>query len=117
MPINYKNYPPDWQETRKRILERAWNCCENCGIENGRIIPSWKNPETNKIVWSVCIPFDFDRSKVKKVKVVLTVAHLDHDEHNQDVKDDRLMAMCQLCHLRYDAEEKTKRRKLKSTIK
>lgn len=46
----------------------------------------------------------------KKVKVVLTIAHLDHDETNKDVKDDRLKAACQLCHLRYDAKEKYRRR-------
>ena len=45
----------------------------------------------------------------KKVKVVLTIAHLDHDEGNHDVKDDRLQALCQKCHLAYDAEEKYRR--------
>jgi hypothetical protein len=45
----------------------------------------------------------------KRIKVVLTIAHLDHDETNMDVKDERLMAMCQLCHLRYDAKEKWRR--------
>lgn len=46
----------------------------------------------------------------KKVKVVLTIAHLDHDETNHNVSDDRLKALCQLCHLRYDAKEKYNRR-------
>lgn len=45
----------------------------------------------------------------KKVKVILTIAHLDHDETNLNVTDERLMAMCQLCHLRYDAKEKYRR--------
>ena len=43
---------------------------------------------------------------VYKTKIVLTIAHLDHDELNHDVKMDRLMAMCQLCHLQYDSYEK-----------
>lgn len=43
---------------------------------------------------------------VYQTKIVLTVAHLDHDELNHDVKMERLMAMCQLCHLQYDAYEK-----------
>lgn len=47
----------------------------------------------------------------KRVKVVLTIAHLDHDETNHNVSDDRLKAMCQLCHLRYDAKEKLSRKK------
>ena len=45
----------------------------------------------------------------KKVKVVLTVAHLDHDEENHEVKDERLAALCQWCHLNYDAKEKYRR--------
>ena len=34
-------------------------------------------------------------------KVVLTVAHLDHTPENCDPSN--LLAMCQACHLRYDA--------------
>lgn len=33
----------------------------------------------------------------------LTVAHLDQDPRNCD--DDNLVALCQRCHLGYDAEE------------
>lgn len=43
-------------------------------------------------------------------KIVLTIAHLDHDEDNHNVKDERLKAMCQRCHLRYDVKEKKQRR-------
>lgn len=43
---------------------------------------------------------------VYQTKIVLTIAHLDHDELNHDVEMNRLMAMCQLCHLQYDAYEK-----------
>ena len=42
----------------------------------------------------------------KNIKVVLTVAHLDHDADNHDVSLDRLKAMCQYCHLNYDAKMK-----------
>jgi hypothetical protein len=51
----------------------------------------------------------------KWVKVVLTIAHLDHDESNPNVKDERLKALCQLCHLKYDAKEKAKRILLKNS--
>lgn len=34
MPINYREYPPDWKQTRARILERAGNRCEWCGAEH-----------------------------------------------------------------------------------
>jgi hypothetical protein len=35
--------------------------------------------------------------------VVLTIAHLDHDIGNND--DGNLAALCQRCHLRYDAKQ------------
>lgn len=47
------------------------------------------------------------------VKIVLTIAHLDHDEENNEVSDDRLQALCQRCHLKYDATEKARRKKHK----
>lgn len=46
---------------------------------------------------------------IRRIKVVLTVAHLDHDETNHEVPLDRLRALCQICHLRYDAKEKYRR--------
>lgn len=53
---------------------------------------------------------------VKKVRVVLTIAQLDHDETNHDVQLDRLRALCQLCHLRYDAMEKYRRSMQSETL-
>jgi len=44
------------------------------------------------------------------IKIVLTIAHMDHDEENHNVEDERLAALCQKCHLRYDAPEKIRRR-------
>lgn len=87
MPIDYSKYPPDWQERRARILERAGNCCEQCGIRN----------------------YSFRGA----TKIVLTIAHLDHDETNWEVLDERLSALCQRCHLQYDAKEKARRRREK----
>ncbi len=52
---------------------------------------------------------------VYQVKIILTVAHLDHDETNFDVKIERLKAMCQLCHLRYDSAEKYRRSQVKNS--
>lgn len=86
MPIDYKRYPPNWKtEIRPAILKRANNCCEYCGVQNYSIRD--------------------------EKKIVLTVAHLDHDEENWSVSFDRLAALCQRCHLRYDAKEKARRRK------
>jgi hypothetical protein len=93
MPIDYKKYPPTWKtEIRPRILQRANNCCEVCGVEN-----------YSKVKRREGSVFEYE------VKIVLTISHLDHDETNWDVKDERLKAMCQQCHLRYDAKEKYRR--------
>ena len=81
MPCDYNKYPPNWKtETRPRILKRANNCCEFCGVKNYS-----KHPETNS-------------------KVILTIAHLDHDSENWQVSDDRLRALCQKCHNNYDCK-------------
>jgi uncharacterized protein YdaT len=120
MPIDYKKYPKDWKEIRKRILKRAKNKCEFCGLKNGTIV--YRARINKKVEWyktlkqlNKAVPqiemFDF--YKKYTAKVVLTIAHLDHDETNHNVKDDRLRALCQLCHLRYDAKEKYRRRILK----
>ena len=114
MPIDYKKYPENWlSEIRPRILQRANNCCEECGFENYQIVTSYK--ENGVINWVNVAFEDLVPEPKKDVKVVLTIAHLDHDETNMEVKDDRLKAMCQLCHLRYDAKEK-KRRKNESKL-
>lgn len=129
MPINYGKYPPNWKsEIVPRILKRAGNKCEICGLENKewvrsyRIFVRMKGKYKLKAFWERLYE-DGDgqidntnwirmRSFVhdwKCVEVVLTVAHLDHDEKNHDVSDDRLKAMCQYCHLNYDASEKMRR--------
>lgn len=83
MPISPENkalYPKDWAEISWRIrFERAKGFCEHngCTAEQGR-----EHPITGSIV-------------------VLTVAHLDHNPAN--CADGNLEAMCQRCHLRYDA--------------
>lgn len=103
MPIDYKKYPKNWKQIRERILKRAGNQCEckgECGLHKDRRCEE-KNGEYAK--WA-------------NGKVVLTIAHLDHDEQNHNVKDERLKAMCQRCHLRYDVNEKKKRKKDKKAI-
>lgn len=87
MPIDYKEYPPNWKtEIRPAVLARANNRCENCGIENYSLTKSGS-------------------------KVVLTIAHLDHDKHNHEVRLDRLKALCQRCHLKYDLRRHIENRK------
>jgi len=125
MPINYDKYPPNWlTEIRPRILKRADNKCEHKDCDFKHLEYVWSIKVKKKVV---CWCRDYDAAKqmvqqlkfdedgfnvsMKEVKVVLTIAHLDHDENNFDVDDERLLAFCQLHHLRYDAEEKVKRSK------
>lgn len=94
MPWNRKDYPDDWEDLRRQVLERAGNCCEgspgfyeDCRAANGQPHP------------------------VTGSRVVLTVAHLDHNPQTRDLA--KLRAMCQRCHNRYDAKHRasTRRRK------
>ena len=99
MPIDYSKYPPNWRsEIRPRILARAGNCCEFCGVPNGGMGRRLKDG-----TWELS-PFG-------PTRIVLTIAHLDHDPENHEVKDDRLAALCQYCHLRYDAPMKAAKKK------
>lgn len=97
MPIskeNLKRYPKDWKAISKRIrFERAQGRCEcegECGISHylGQGFPrcSARHGQDHPITGS---------------RVVLTVAHLDHQP--EECEDENLKAMCQRCHLRYDA--------------
>jgi len=132
MPIDYSKYPENWlSEVRPRIMLRAQEKCEKCGFKHLEYV--WAVKCKGKTVgWfrdkgeAERMPKTFELKKrdgkleivpnPKQVRVILTIAHLDHDEHNHAVSDDRLMAMCQLCHLRYDAQEKYRRRLLNNVI-
>jgi 5-methylcytosine-specific restriction endonuclease McrA len=84
MPIKDTSiYPREWRQIRRRILERAGNRCEG----------SPRYPD--------CRAWDHQEHPVTGSLVVLTVAHLDHDPGHND--DKNLRAMCQRCHLTYDA--------------
>lgn len=76
-PENKARYPKNWKEIRKQILIRANNRCEFCGVENYSI-------------------------RENGTKVILTIAHLDHQPENCNLNN--LRALCQKCHLTYDAK-------------
>ena len=81
MPIDYKQYPKNWQKIRMKILIACDDKCEVCGAINHELHP------------------------ITQKKVVLTIHHL-----NKDIKDNRyenLIAVCQRCHF---AMEKTYKR-------
>ena len=78
MPFHAERYPKNWKEISKRIRARAGGRCEFCGAVNYQAHP------------------------VTGSKVILSVAHLDHNPQN--CADNNLKALCQRCHLTYDAK-------------
>lgn len=126
MPIRAsekERYPKDWPTISQRVRERANGHCEFCGLKNyslggrtkdGKWLPAqpmgekmlhleW--PKPGEIWW--CGNGETEgRAKLKIVRIVLTVAHLDHTPEN--CADDNLKALCQRCHLVYDAKHHAK---------
>ena len=96
MPIDYNNYPHNWKEISHFIrFERAKGYCEgsplypDCRAEHGKPHP------------------------VTGSNVVLTTAHLGipkedgtpgNKNDTMDCRLENLKAMCQRCHLTFDAE-------------
>lgn len=83
MPIKPENkalYPPrqEWQRIRARILARARQACERCGVLNHTMHP------------------------VTGARVVLTIAHYP-DPNPANCDDSNLLALCQKCHNTLDA--------------
>lgn len=126
MPINYKNYPPEWKTViRPAILKRAGDKCEFCGVENKKWIfrCKWDGyecyqdsdgglffAENSKKIDNNTEFWDLEPlGKDKAIKVVLIIAHLDHDVTNNDYSN--LKALCQRCHLRHDAKFHSSNRK------
>ncbi len=130
MPIDYKKYPSNWKtEIRPRILDRANNCCEHCGLKNGTV---GYRDSTGAFVSMEHLMPNFKRKYVvidhrvyhlyqtlpngyKLITIILTIAHLDHNPQNHAVTDDRLAALCQQCHLRYDSKTRQRKTKQKQT--
>ena len=88
-PENRARYPKGWKTISDRIrFERALSQCE-CTGECGRGHEDRCQARHNA------------PSPVTGSNVILTVAHLDHTPEN--CADSNLKAMCQACHLTYDA--------------
>lgn len=100
-PENKGRYPEDWPGIALAIKERAgWRCeCEGeCGVAHG-LGPFPDGDRCHKRHGFVYPGFFRNGAKC-----VLTVAHLDHAPEN--CEPENLKAMCQGCHLRYDAPRK-----------
>lgn len=117
-PENKARYPADWKEIRAEILERAGNCCERCKVPNGERIVRGKGADDDTYMTSDAEVYCASTGKSlgrcrmhayetdgKGVDIVLTIAHLDHVPENCGEPGNRpnLQALCQRCHLRYDA--------------
>lgn len=92
MKITSPPYPPNWKEISERIRSRAGGQCEcegECGLHRTHPGPRRCTERHGRAAWWA------------KGMIVLTVAHLNHKP--EDCADDNLKAMCQRCHLRYDA--------------
>lgn len=119
MPVNYKNYPPNWKtEIRPAILKRAFNCCEFCGVKN-YAVGYRKNgvfvPTAGNAAHEAAGNGDFSYKEARElvnhcndacddnlIIIVLTIAHLDHDTNNSEYCN--LRALCQQCHNRHDIQ-------------
>ena len=102
MPIDYKEYHPDWKAISLRIRTvRAGNKCEWCGVRNRTWWVLWGEKEgwecindtVDEELYDVpAMASEYKRQGYKVREVVLTVAHIDHDKTNND--DATLAAFC-----------------------
>lgn len=112
-PENRARYPENWKDIRQTILARAGDCCERCRVENhtriargaGRYENTYQTSDAEVYCADTGVSFGRIRMSDYEVKnmvdIVLTIAHLDHTPEN--CEPDNLKALCQRCHLRYDA--------------
>lgn len=95
MPIDYSKYPKDWKAIRARVLARCDSQCEcrgHCGSHDHRC----ERRQGEEIEGNVT------------QRTVLTLAHTNDLSADGDAF---VLAMCQGCHLRYDAHERSLRSK------
>lgn len=102
MPIDYKQYPPDWKtRIRPDILERDFHCCKFCGVKNNSIIHRYGTGRDDWYYWPKGMQTEaMDADGMKATKIILTIAHLDQDKTNNEYEN--LAALCQKCHLGID---------------
>jgi len=127
MPFDAKKYPPYWKQFSEWVrFERAGSRCEFCGVGNyylrykskhlidGEVIVNPRDQDELHLIdsWLFDTPF-------KLSTIVLTVAHLDNDDGickcEQETgfkcaKPDHVKALCQACHLSYDAQRHRRNR-------
>lgn len=106
MPFRRADYPSNWEAISQYIrFIRAHGVCEaqcadgrRCNAPHGVWIT---RAPTDKECWQHSTP-----GTPGAIRVVLTTAHLNHTP--ADNREENLLAMCQLHHLRYDAQHHAK---------
>lgn len=113
-PENRHRYPLAWPAIRAAILARAGDRCEQCHAPNRTRIARGAGPDAGTYMLASADVYDAqtgrhlgqcrhsDYTLARVVTVVLTIAHLDHIPEHCDPSN--LRAMCQRCHLAYDAQ-------------
>jgi len=113
-PENKARYPGNWREIRQAILRRAGDCCEQCKAPNHTRIARGAGEDAGTYMTDDANVYDAgtgehlgqcrmsDYEVARMTDIVLTIAHLDHTPENNDPAN--LKALCQRCHLAYDAE-------------
>lgn len=108
-PENKSRYPKNWKEIRAKILERASQKCEFCGVKNHAIgVRGYDGEFYEEGTWEADSLF-YGAEKAKPIKIVLTIMHLNHQP--EDNRDENLKAGCQRCHNRYDMPHRIANRK------
>lgn len=121
MPVNKKDYPPDWAELTRTVKAAAGWRCEWCNAPHNAVIRrisphnpiSWTAVE--KVYNKPSIPFQIDLQRCWELtanmswarlryhgltRIILTTAHLDRNTKNN--ARENLAALCQRCHLQHD---------------
>jgi hypothetical protein len=97
--VKAADYPPDWKAVSRAVRDRSGGRCEcegECGLHRTHPGPRRCNERQGEpAVWA-------------RGRIVLTVAHLNADGGPCRCEPlcgdpEHLRAMCQRCHLRYDA--------------
>jgi len=99
---------PGYEAFRARIVKRARNRCEQCGVPNRLLVERGAEGVWRSIPAQVGSPWRNNRANVTTfephqrhwVWIVCTLAHLNHVPG--DDRDDNAKFLCQWCHLNYD---------------
>jgi hypothetical protein len=114
MPIDYSVYPANWKdEIRPKALAASGYKCVKCQARQraqGYRDAHKKFIECDEFMLHWCA----QHSK-KIITIYLSVAHLDHDISNN--VPENLAPLCQQCHNRHDAAQRSFKRSLKFNSK